>query len=71
MSSMSSTSATRPRVSSSGRPSCRQPNATSSSTVAENTCASEFWKTNPTWDRNDRLNSSSSSASSVTGEPTP
>ena len=47
----------------------RGPNATSSRTVAEKTCASLCWKTNPTRLRNPRLHCSSSSASSVIAVP--
>ena len=45
------------------------PNAISSRTDGENTCASEFWNTNPTRDRNARENCSSSSVASVTDAP--
>ena len=41
-------------------PSCSGPNAISSRTVGENTCASEFWKMNPTRERKPIENCSSS-----------
>ena len=45
------------------------PNAISSRTLGENTCASEFWNTKPTRDRKPALNCSSSRRSSVTASP--
>ena len=47
----------------------RGPNAISSRTLEENTCASEFWKTKPTLERKPALNCSSSRRSSVTASP--
>ena len=52
-----------------GMPMLSGPNAISSRTVGENTCASEFWKTKPTLERKPALNCSSSRRSSVTGSP--
>ncbi len=69
MSSMASTSSTRSAADSRLIPSCRQPNAISSRTEGEKTCASEFWNTKPTRARKPRLNCSSSSLSSVTSSP--
>ncbi len=63
------TSAIRRSTSSGGSPICSGPNAISSRTVGENTWASEFWKMNPTRERNPIENRSSSRFSSVTGWP--
>ena len=51
------------------RPMFSGPNASSSRTVGENTCASEFWKMKPTRPRKARENCSSSRWSSVTSVP--
>src|SRR5262245_57354202 len=69
MSSIAMVSPTRASTSSRARPMFSGPNAISSRTVGENTCASEFWNTNPTRERNPRENCSSSRLSSVTSVP--
>ena len=52
----SATSCTRRRTSSSGRPSCSGPKASSSRTLAQNSCTSASWKTKPTRERKSRRN---------------
>ena len=69
MPSIASVSSTRRSTSSVGKPMLSGPNAISSRTVGENTCASEFWNTKPTRERKPALNCSSSRRSSVTVSP--
>ena len=60
MSSIARVSSTRATTASDSRPMLSGPNASSSRTVGENTCASGFWKMNPTRLRKARENCSSS-----------
>ena len=66
MSSIASVSSTRAAASSRLRPMLSGPNAISSRTVGEKTCASEFWNTKPIRLRKPCENCSSSRWSSVT-----
>jgi hypothetical protein len=66
---MTTTSSTRLEACARVSPSCNGPKAISSRTLGENTCASEFWKMNPTRARKPIENCSSSRLSSVTSAP--
>ncbi len=60
---------TRARTSAAAMPSCSGPNATSSKTVALNSCTSGFWKTMPTRRLKPCANSSLPKRASVSASP--